>query len=173
MANFRSYTKNHSNRWDRNKDNFETAFFAVFESSFLLPRNDKAHATMCDLVFRRPERQKTLSFSANCHSRLVARSRKPIKCMLKCQSVRKKQTVDPAASNSDTLIDSVVPVYLTELDYDEEWWQHTPLLQSTPTVNVSDLTPLTRSKFWVGIQWLDVQQQAAVNTVTTTSCLFA
>jgi len=41
--------------------------------------------------------------------------------MLKCQSVRKKQTVDPAASNSDTLIDSVVPVYLTELDYDEEW----------------------------------------------------
>jgi len=33
----------------------------------------------------------------------------------------KKQTVDPAASNRDTLVDSTVAVYLIHIEYKEEW----------------------------------------------------
>jgi len=32
-----------------------------------------------------------------------------------------KQTVDPAAANSDTLVDSAVTVYPIYIDYEEEW----------------------------------------------------
>ena len=37
------------------------------------------------------------------------------------QIVRKKQTADAAAFNSDTPVDSVVIVYPVDIDYDEEW----------------------------------------------------
>jgi len=56
-------------------------------------------------------------FSCDFHSRLVARSRKPfmLEALLRrCNehpSVRKKQTDDSEASNSDTLIDSTGTVY--------------------------------------------------------------
>jgi len=58
------------------------------------------------------------SFRARFHSRLVARSKKTIKCMLEIlfrgckqhQLVYEKQTVDPEVSNSETLVDSAVPV---------------------------------------------------------------
>jgi len=34
-----------------------------------------------------------------------------------------------------------------DIDYEEEWWQHTPLLESsTPTLNGCDLTPSTRTQ---------------------------
>jgi len=46
------------------------------------------------------------------------------------QIVRKKQTADAAAFNSDTPVDSVVIVYPVGIDYDEEWWQHTPFPES-------------------------------------------
>jgi len=36
------------------------------------------------------------------------------------QIVRKKQTVDPATSNSDALIDLTVTVYPIHIDYEEE-----------------------------------------------------
>jgi len=60
---------------------------------------------------------------ATFHSRLVAHSRKPIKCMLntlfreckQCQIVRKMQIVVPAAPISDTLIESAVAVYLIHI----------------------------------------------------------
>jgi len=62
--------------------------------------------------------QRTLRlFSADVYSRLVARSCKPIKNSIlenlfrgckQHQIFRKKQAVDPAASNSDTLIDAAV-----------------------------------------------------------------
>jgi len=59
-------------------------------------------------------------FSADFHSGLIARSRKPIKYMLKTLAEKmqaapnrpQKQTVDPATSNSNTLIDSAVTVNL-------------------------------------------------------------
>ena len=73
---------------------------------------------------------------ATFHSSLVARSRKPIKYILKSlwreckpsqyQVVRQKQTVDPAAPNRDTLVDSAVTVYSIHVHCEEEWWQHTP-----------------------------------------------
>jgi len=68
----------------------------------------------------------------------IARSWKPITWMLKApfrgcrqhQMVRKKQKVDPAAPNSDTLADSAVTVYPIHTDFEKEWWQHTPLSES-------------------------------------------
>jgi len=44
--------------------------------------------------------------------------------------LRKKQTVDPEASNSDTIVDSAVSAYSTHVGYEEEWVQHTPLSES-------------------------------------------
>jgi len=40
--------------------------------------------------------------------------------------VRKKQTVDHAASKSDVLVDSTVTVNPNHMDYEEEWLQHIP-----------------------------------------------
>jgi len=63
-------------------------------------------------------------FRLNFHSRLVACSWKPIKCMQKAlfrglnqyKAIRIKQTVDHAASYCDTLIDSAVTVYPIHID---------------------------------------------------------
>ena len=63
-------------------------------------------------------------FSADIYFGLVARSSKPIKCTLKTlqhQTFRQKQTIDPGAPKSDTLVDSAVTVYPIYIDYDEEW----------------------------------------------------
>jgi len=47
------------------------------------------------------------------------------------QIFRKKQTVDSAAFNSDTLVDAAVTVYpVYIIYYEEEWWQYTPLSKS-------------------------------------------
>jgi len=37
------------------------------------------------------------------------------------QIVPKKQTVHPAASSSDTIVDSALTVYPIHTDYEEEW----------------------------------------------------
>ena len=42
----------------------------------------------------------------------------------------KKPTVDPTVSSSDTIVDPAVTVYIQFIDYEEEWWQHTPLSKS-------------------------------------------
>jgi len=55
----------------------------------------------------------------------------------------KKQTVDPVASNSDTL-DSAVNVYSIDIEYEEEYTH--PCRSPTPTVNGCDLTPPTRTQ---------------------------
>ena len=60
------------------------------------------------------------------------------------QTVRKKRTVDPAASKSDTLINSAVTVYPVHIDYEEEWWKHKPLSKSNTQVNGCDLISSTR-----------------------------
>jgi len=44
--------------------------------------------------------------------------------------IRKKQMIDPAAFNSNTLVDSAVTVYPIHVDCEEEWWQRTPLSKS-------------------------------------------
>ena len=77
-------------------------------------------------------------FSADFHSGLVARSWKPIKCILKTlfrwckqhQIVHKKQTVDLAASNSDSHVNLFVTVYPIHMDYEEQWWQYTTVSES-------------------------------------------
>ena len=49
------------------------------------------------------------------------------------QIVYKKQTVNPATSNSDTLVDSAVAIYPIHINYEERrWWKHTPLWSPTP-----------------------------------------
>jgi len=42
-----------------------------------------------------------------------------------------------------------------------------PCRTPTPTVNGRDVTLPTRTHVWAGIQWLDGQQHAGVNTVLT------
>jgi len=51
-----------------------------------------------------------------------------------------------------------------DLDYEEEWWQHTPLSDSNINAERLRLTPSTQS-FWAGIQLLDCQQEAPINTI--------
>ena len=59
------------------------------------------------------------------------------------QIVRQKQTVDPAAPKSDTLVDSAVTVQTMKRIADSTH----PCRQSpTPTVNGCDLTPPTRTQ---------------------------
>jgi len=70
----------------------------------------------------------------------------------------KNKTVDPAASNNDTLIGSVMPVYPIHIDYEKERWKHTPLLESNAHgerlwFNAAD----TETKFWAGMEWPDDQ----------------
>jgi len=52
--------------------------------------------------------------------------------------IRKKQTVDPAAFSSDTLVDSAVTVYPIRIDYEEQWRQHTTM--SVPNTNGERVT---------------------------------
>jgi len=60
---------------------------------------------------------------------LIARSRKPIECvledpvqkMLVVPNRPRMQTVDLAASNSDTPVDSATTVYPIHVDCEEEW----------------------------------------------------
>jgi len=53
-----------------------------------------------------------------------------------------------------------------DIDYEEEWWQHTPLSESNTSgeqlwFNYFD----TDAIFWARIQLLDGQKEAPVNTV--------
>jgi len=50
-----------------------------------------------------------------------------------------------------------------DIDYEVEWWQHTPLSESN--TNAERLWFNTDTIFWAGIQLLDGQQEALVNTV--------
>jgi len=62
------------------------------------------------------------------------------------QIVRKKQTVNLAASNSDTIVDSAVTAYRIHIEYVEEGWQHKPLSYQHPRwMNGCKLTPPTRT----------------------------
>ena len=71
-----------------------------------------------------------------------------------------KAKIGPAAPNSDTLVDAAVTAYPIHIEYEEEWWQHTPLSESKTHYSFD-----TDTKFWAGMRWLDGQLQAAVNTV--------
>ena len=70
------------------------------------------------------EGHNTSAVCANFHSLLVARNRKTITCMLKTlfkrckqyQIVRKNQTVDPAGSNSDILVEAFVFLYPIQIN---------------------------------------------------------
>ena len=71
--------------------------------------------------------------------------------------VRRRQTADPLASNSDNLVDSTVPIYQIHMDQ-EEWWKHTSSSGSNTHVeglwfNSAD----TDTNVWEGTQWLDGQ----------------
>ena len=61
------------------------------------------------------------------------------------QIVCNEQTVNPAASNSDTLVDSAVTVYLIYIDYEEDRRQRKPLLESN-TAYGCDLTLPTQTQ---------------------------
>ena len=53
-----------------------------------------------------------------------------------------------------------------DIDNEEEWWQHTPLSESnTNTERLWFNSIDTDTIFWAGIQLLDCQQEAPVNTV--------
>ena len=53
-----------------------------------------------------------------------------------------------------------------DADYEEKWWQHTPLSESNINGEQSWFnSPDTDTNFWTGMQWLDGQKQATVNTV--------
>jgi len=74
----------------------------------------------------------------------MAHSWNPIKLTLKTlfrvckrhQIVRKKQTVDPAASNNDSIVNPTVTVCPIHIDYEEECGSSTHVYQSlTPTLN--------------------------------------
>ena len=53
-----------------------------------------------------------------------------------------------------------------DVDYEEKWWQHTPLSESNINGEQSWFnSPDTDTNFWTGMQWLDGQKQATVNTV--------
>ena len=51
-----------------------------------------------------------------------------------------------------------------DIDYEEEWWQHTPLTESNAERLWFDSVDRD-TIFWTGIQLLDGQQEAIVNTV--------
>jgi len=52
------------------------------------------------------------------------------------------------------------------IDYEEEWWQHTPLSESNTNTERLWFNSVDRETiFWKGIQLLDDQQQAPVNNV--------
>ena len=57
-----------------------------------------------------------------------------------------KQTVDPAASDSDTLKDSAVTACTIHVDYEEELQQHDSRPSSTPKLNGCDLILSTRKQ---------------------------
>ena len=95
-------------------------------------------------------------FSAGFHSRLIARSWKPIRSALKAplrrykqqQIVCKEQTVDPAAPNSDTPYrlgcDCLYDSYI--LCYEKNGVNVRPCRRSSPTVNGCDSTLLARAQ---------------------------
>jgi len=74
---------------------------------------------------------------------------------------------DPAASNSDTRVDSAVTVYIQSIQ-DIERNSDSTHPESESDTNDKRLwfdSADKQTKFWAGIQWLDGQEQAAVNTV--------
>jgi len=50
--------------------------------------------------------------------------------MLAAPNCLQKYMVEPAALNADTPVDSAVTVYPIHVDYEKEWRQHTPLLET-------------------------------------------
>jgi len=53
-----------------------------------------------------------------------------------------------------------------DIDYEEEWWQHTPLSESNTNAARLWFNPVdTNTIFWARIQLLDGHQEAAINTV--------
>ena len=71
----------------------------------------------------------------------------------------KSKWIDPAAPNCGTFDNSAVIVYTIHVvDYEEEWWQNTPLSESNTNderfwFNSSNMD----THFWTGIQWFDSQ----------------
>ena len=53
-----------------------------------------------------------------------------------------------------------------DTDYEKEWWQNTTQAETNTSGERLRLnSPDTDTIFWAGMQWLDSQQQTAVNTV--------
>jgi len=66
------------------------------------------------------------------------------------------QTLEPTASNRNTLIDSAVTVCRIQIDYEEEWLQHTSL--SKPNTHIERLwfdSADMVTNCSARIQWLD------------------
>jgi len=102
-------------------------YHPVPELFHLLQYNSIGAYLVRTLPWHSGETQYLGSSSAFFHSDLVARCSKPIKYMLNAlfgewkqdQILRKKQTVDPAASDCFTFIYSTVTVYPYHSDYEE------------------------------------------------------
>jgi len=106
---------------------------------------------------------------------MVARSRKPIKCMLKTlfrkcckdrQIICKKQTVDPTVTPSSTRLWTSIQFIYCRLW--REWWQHSSLLESkTHDERLWFNSVDSDTNFcWAWI-WLHGQERAAINRVLT------
>ena len=89
----------------------------------------------------------------------------PAQRMQSVANCPQKQTVDPAVSNSATLV-SAVTVYPIQTDYKEERWQHTPLREfNTNGERLWFNFAYMNTNIWTGIKWLDGQKQATVNNI--------
>jgi len=62
------------------------------------------------------------------------------------KTVRKKQMVDAAASNNDTLVDKAVIVYPIHVDYERGGGSMNPRESPTPSVSICDLTSPTQTQ---------------------------
>ena len=83
------------------------------------------------------------------------------------QIVSREQTVDPAAPDSNTLVDSAMTVYPIHIDYEDGWWQHTPWSEAYANGEQLWLNSAhTDIKLWAGIQCLTASDsQPLVNVV--------
>ena len=78
--------------------------------------------------------------------------------ILQFQIDRQKQTIDPANSNSDTLVDSGTAVYPIHIDSEGKWWQRTPLpVSNNHGERLWFYSADTDAHLWAGMQWLDGQ----------------
>jgi len=143
--------------WNKNEHIFFISNYLFHGSSFvkIVPKGALLNCAIDATPFCI---DKPLIFSANFHSGSVARSRKPIECMLKTVEMlvvadHLQKAVDTTASNCDCLRNSC-----GKADYEKEQWRQTPLSESNTNGERSwSNSPDTDTNFWAGIQWLQGQ----------------